>query len=172
MKAMKRSGKAAKVASRTTGIFVEMRRIIFSLLLLGVAAQANTDLGFVTNASFDSGPLRVTLLNYEVPRNKPYLIAHFEIRNPSDQDQICDWKSLVYLLRPDGTTMTSNYDVLVDSGTGGTRATGPFLVARGRKARASVLFVLNPGDLPGHLVLPDGRRSARIDFRGKARWNQ
>ena len=152
-----------------------MRALLLLALLLPqlagarpVAAQAR-DEQFTSHAKFEDGPLRVTLLNYEVPRNKPYLIVHFEIANPSDQDERCDWKALVTLQRQDGTSMASNYDVLVDIGTGGARASGPFLVAKRRKARASVLFILSEEDLPGYLVLPDGRRSPTIHFRGKLR---
>jgi hypothetical protein len=142
-------------------------RIWLLILLLAGWAQAEPE--FASNARFDSGPLQVTLINYEVPRDKPYLIVHFEIRNPTDQDLRCDWLSLVALHRRDGSSMASNYDAMVDVGTGGTRATGPFLIPRRRKARCSLLFVLAPEDLPGRLVLPDGRHSARIEFRGKLR---
>lgn len=167
---MKRNGKWLKVGSPGSGIFAKVRGLFVVLLLL--TGSVSAEAGFVTNASFDSGALRVTLLNYEVAKGKPYLIAHFELDNQSNDDQRCDWVSLVTLQCQDGTTMTSNYDVLVDTGTGGARATGPFVVPKRRKARASLLFVLSPGDLPGYLVLPDGRRSARIDFRGKVRWSQ
>lgn len=137
---------------------------VFGLLVSAALAEPGE---FVTNATFDSGPLKIRLINYEVPRNKPYLIVHFDIANPTSDDHRCDWASLVRLQSSDGTSMSPNYDVMVDSGTGGTRATGPFLVPRGKKARAAVLFVLSANDLPGRLVLPDGRRSPPIDFRGK-----
>ena len=141
-----------------------------SLLLLLAMPVLPQPKEFVSNVNLQSGPLNVTMINYEVTKDRPYLIVHFEIRNPSDQDERCDWLALARLERPDGTEMYSNYDVMVDAGTGGVRATGPFVVAQRRKARASLLFVLGPQDLPGHLILPDGRRSARIDFRGKVRW--
>jgi hypothetical protein len=144
-----------------------MRALILMMLLLqSVGAQPHEET-FSSNVRFEIGPLQVRLINYEVPRNKPYLIIHFEVRNPTAQPERCDWRTLVTLQRPDGTTMSSNYDVLVDNGSGGTRATGPFLLSAGGKARASVLFVLSRDDLPGRLVLPDGRRSAPIEFRGK-----
>lgn len=146
-------------------------RALLLLLVMALFAPAKAD-GFVTKASFEDGPLQVTMLNWEQPRGKPFLIVHFEIRNPTDQQARCDWMALSHLERLDGTSMTSNYDVLVDSGTGMTRATGPFMVAQRRKATASVLYILKQGDLPGHLVLPDGRRSARIEMRGKVRWTQ
>lgn len=146
-------------------------RALTLLLTLALPIFGQSD-EFVSNVSFPSGPLQVTLLNYEVARDRPFLIVHFEVRNPSNQEQRCDWRALASLERADGSSMTSNYDVMVDTGTGGSRATGPFPISKGRKARLSLLFILGPSDLPGHLILPDGSRSARIDFRGKVRWTE
>lgn len=146
-----------------------MRHWTLLIVLLSAMSAIAEPAEFTTNVRFDSGSLKVTLINHEIPRNKPYLIVHFEIQNPTREEQRCDWVSLVTLERQDGSTMSSNYDLLVDLGTGGTRATGPFAIPKGRKARASVLFVLAEEDLPGRLLLPDGRRSEVIEFRGKRR---
>lgn len=146
-----------------------MRWLSFLFLLL-LCADVQAEPGFVSQVPYQQGELQVRLLNYEVARNKPYLIVHYEVRNPSREELRCDWVSLISLQRPDGQTMRPNYDVMVDSGSGGARATGSFPVPRGGKARLAVLFVLSADDLPGHLVLPDGRKSARIDFRGKPGW--
>ncbi len=146
-----------------------MRWLSFLFLLL-LCATVQAEPGFVSQVPYQQGELQVQLLNYEVPRNKPYLIVHYEIRNPTTQEHRCDWVSLISLQRPDGQTMSPNYDVMVDTGTGGARATGPFPLPKGGKARLSILFVLSADDLPGYLLLPDGRKSARIDFRGKPRW--
>jgi hypothetical protein len=146
-----------------------MRALVCTLLLVSFTL-AETEPGWVSHVSYQAGPLHVTLLNHEQPRGKPFLIVHFEVRNEGPEQTRCDWSGLVTLRRQDGTTMSPNYDALVDSGTGPTRTSGPFPIPRKRKARVSVLFVLGPQDLPGYLVLPDGRRSARIEQRGKVRW--
>lgn len=151
------------------GKLAGMRPLSF-LFLLFLGSWAGAEPGWVSQVRYEQGALQVLMINYEVPRDKPYLIVHYEIRNPSAEEQRCDWQSLVSLKRPDGETMSPNYDVMVDTGTGGARATGPFPIPKGGKARLSVLFVLSADDLPGHLLLPDGRESARIVFRGKPRW--
>jgi hypothetical protein len=147
-----------------------MRALMLVLMLTALCLAESA--GFVSNVAFAAGPLQVRLINYEQPRGKPYLIAHFEIRNPTRAEERCDWMSLCSLERADGSSMGPNYDVLVDSGTGMTRATGPFTVAPGRKVTASVLFILSQGSLPGHLILMDGRRSATINATGRVRWTE
>lgn len=125
--------------------------------------------GFSQHVRFTLGPLDVLMINYEVPRGKPYLIVHFEIRNPTRQEHRCDGRSLASLRRADGSVLDTSYDLLVDQGQGGTRAVGPFLVPPRGKVRASMMFLLGPDDLPGQLELPDGRRSLPIHFRGQSR---
>ncbi len=146
-----------------------MKWLYISLVLVTVAV-ANP--GFTSRVHYPMGPLKVEMINFEQPRDKPYLIVHFNIRNPDNEDHRCDWRQLIALEREDKSTMSSNYDVLVDSGGGLTRATGPFLVPKKGKVKASLLFVLAPGDLPGRLQVPDGRFSTPIEARGKARWNK
>lgn len=140
--------------------------------LLATIAAAEANPGFTSRVQYNDGPLQIELINFEQPRDKPYLIVHFNIKNPDGEDHRCDWRQLVVLERQDKSTMSSNYDVLVDSGGGLTRATGAFLVPKKGKVKASLLFVLAPGDLPGRLQTPDGRFSALIEAKGKARWNK
>lgn len=141
-------------------------------LLLAVFARAEVDREFTSQVNYTVPPFEVLFRNFEQPRDKPYLIAHFRVRNPGHDEQRFPWRELIVLERADGTTLVSNYDVLVDSGGGLTRAHGDFLIQGRRRVDVSVLFMLAPGDLPGRLVLPDGRRSVLISPTGRARWNQ
>lgn len=103
------------------------------------------------------------MVNWEQPRGKNLIIVHFEVRNRTKEEQRCDWTNLVWLRREDGTKMASNYDVLVDSGGGLTRATGPFPVPKRRKIKFTVPFFIRPSDLPARLELLDGRQSRLIE---------
>ncbi len=149
-----------------------MRVLAALLICMTAVALAHTQEQFFSNVGYKFGPLEVTFKNFEQPRGKPYLIAHFQIKNPDQEDHRCNWKELIVLETATGQHLNSNYDVLVDSGGGLTRATGPFLVPGRGGVDASLLFILGPGDLPGRLLLPDGRRSVEIQAKGRAHWNR
>ncbi len=105
------------------------------------------------------------MVNWEQPRGKNLIVVHFEVKNPTREEHRCDWRELIWLVHESGNRMSTNYDVLVDSGTGLTRASGPFLVPKRRRIKFSVPFFIAESDLPARLVLVDGRQSRLLTQR-------
>lgn len=143
-----------------------MRRFLFLALCCTAVYAAPT---FGNGAEFTLEELEVTLTHYEVAKNQPVIFAHFQVKNPTSEPKTCSWKDLVSLVRTDGSQFQSNYDALVDLGTGATRTVGPFTLPPRRKARVAVPFLLGDNDLPARLELADGRQSALIPARRKRR---
>lgn len=141
-----------------------MRNLGLAVLVLMLTSMAGAS-PFAHGVDFAYDELTVHFVNYEVPRSKPYLIAHFRVANLTKEEKVCDWRSLSCLRRADGEVLWPNYDALVDLGHGMTRTNGPFVMALGQKATIAVLFMLGPQDLPGKLVLADGQESIMIEFR-------
>ena len=137
----------------------------FLLLTLYFSTTVHAVPTFGNGANFTHESLQVTLTHYEAAKRQPILFVHFEVKNPESEPKICAWKELVTLVRADGSRLTSNYDALVDLGTGATRTVGPFTLAARRKAKVAVPFLLAPDDLPANLELPDGRQSPIIPAR-------
>lgn len=139
------------------------KSFVLLLLLLGSVSLAEEPLG--TRATFQVGPLELLMVNWEQPRGKNLIVVHFEAKNPSRDDHRCDWRELIWLVHENGNRMSTNYDVLVDSGTGLTRASGPFVVPKRRRVKFSVPFFIAETDLPARLVLVDGRQSEILSPR-------
>lgn len=130
------------------------------ILVVAVISSPAAEDFLKPNTTINVDGLEVLMRNWDLAKSRKILFVHFVIRNREKVDRRCDWKELAWLIRPDGRVQSSNYDALVDSGTGFTRATGPVLVPRGgRRIKISVPFLLNETDLPARIRLPNGSES-------------
>ena len=139
-------------------------RLLKAILMLVVCSQiASAQSLLKPYTAFQHNELNVLMKNWDLARDKKTLFVHFEVRNPGATDLRCPWKELVSFVLKDGSFMRSNYDALVDVGTGFTRATGPVLIPRGgKKVQIAVPFLLSPNQFPGHIQLSDGRISPTL----------
>ena len=115
------------------------------------------------NTSVNIGELEVLMRNWDLAKSKKIVFVHFVVRNRGKMDQRCDWRDLAWLVKADGELMASNYDALVDSGTGFVRATGPVVIPKGgRRVKISVPFLIGKTDLPARIQTSNGRRSPKF----------
>lgn len=134
------------------------------LLLLfrpGIADETSQSWQYPT--TFESQQVEVNVLNWELTRDKKWLLVHAKLRSKSDEALRFDWRSLLRVHTARGESYPPNYDALVDrNGAGLTRTIGPFLMERRDKIRISIPFLLGDDETPVRLELPDGRVSPPI----------
>lgn len=137
------------------------RKISLALSLLLLLTTSGLSEPFLQpNTTFRIGELQILMRNWDLAKSKKILFVHFEVRNFSKIPQRCSWRELVWLIGPEGEVVSSNYDALVDSGTGFSRATGPVEIPKGgKRIKISVPFVLGPNDLPARIQISDGHLS-------------
>lgn len=135
---------------------------VLLLLLLMVAGGAE-EKAWRGPLEFESQEVRVRLLNWEVTQHGKWLLIHLTLRSMAKEPLYFSWQRLLTLETAEGAHLSPNYDALVDrNGAGLTRTVGDFELKPGEKANISIPFVLGEGDLPGRLLLEDGRPSELI----------
>lgn len=143
-----------------------MRRAVssyFLLLLLLVVVVRAEEKAWRGPLEFESQEVKVKLLNWEVAQHGQWLIVHLTVRSTAKEPVYFSWQRLLTLETSEGAHLSPNYDALVDrNGAGLTRTVGDFQLKPGEKANISIPFVLGDGDLPGRLLLEDGRPSELI----------
>lgn len=106
---------------------------------------------------------RVEILNWELTRDKKWLLVHAKLTSLSSAPLRFPWRDLITLEGADGSSYSPNYDALVDRNGGGlTRTVGDFQIDPRDRVRISVPFIVSPEELPARLKLPDGRLSPEI----------
>lgn len=140
-----------------------MRLLIATLLVCLLFGQAHGQETWSSPTTFTHAEVEVHILNYELTRDRKYLLVHAKLRSLAKDPLYFDWRSLILLQCRDGENLRPNFDALVDrNGAGLTRTVGEFELRPREKARITIPFLLGEDELPGKLLLPDGRVSREI----------
>ena len=138
---------------------------VFLLLLIHGALRAE-EKAWRGPLEFESQEVKVKLLNWELTSDGKWLLVHLTLRSTAKESVYFSWQRLLTLETAEAVHLSPNYDALVDrNGAGLTRTVGDFELKPGEKASISIPFVLGKGDLPGRLLLEDGRPSELIKPR-------